>query len=173
MQLPEPYQQQAQAGQSIPGQPTDPVKEQARQVAAAVDAVYAEKATFHRDKTPLPIIGSAAPVPQPGRPPMSQGATDASVLMLAGGASTAMVGGTAATIMYFSQYADLTVCAVVLGAPAVLVLAIGRLVGRVKATVEAAPPTHHHHYNGDVVQDSRSITTTTRGVIANTRNQTR
>ncbi|MFB6873741.1 hypothetical protein [Streptomyces sp. NPDC056323] len=172
MQLPEPYQQQAQAGQPAPGRPTDPVKEQARQIAAAVDAVYVEKATFHRDETPLPITGSAAPVPQPGRPPMSQGATDASVLMLAGGASTAMVGGAAATVMYVSQYADLAVCAVVFGAPAALVLAIGRLVGRAKATIEAAPATHHHHYNGDVRQDQRSITTTTRGVIANTRNQT-
>ncbi|WP_157987068.1 hypothetical protein [Streptomyces atratus] len=47
-----------------------------------------------------------------------------------------------------------------------------RLVRRVKGTVEAAPPTHHRHYNGDVVQDSRTITTMTRGVIANTRNQT-
>ncbi|MEE1805776.1 hypothetical protein [Streptomyces sp. BE133] len=63
-------------------------------------------------------------------------------------------------------------CAIVLGAPTVLVLALSRLVRRVKGTVEAAPPTHHHHYNGDVVQDFRSITATTRGVIANTRNQT-
>jgi hypothetical protein len=75
--------------------------------------------------------------------------------------------------MVASGHADPVVCAIVFGAPAVLVLALRQLVRGVKETVEAAPPTHHHHYNGPVTQDSRSITATTRGVIANTRNQIR
>ncbi|MEU2673627.1 hypothetical protein ABZ622_33155 [Streptomyces sp. NPDC007164] len=104
---------------------------------------------------------------------MSQRATDASALMLSGGVATALVGGTASLVMVASGSADLVVCAIVVGAPTALVLALGRLVGRAKAAAEAGPATHHHHYNGDVVQDQRSITTTTRGVIANTRNQTR
>ncbi|MFD7616588.1 hypothetical protein [Streptomyces sp. NPDC059802] len=171
MQLPEPYQQQAQAGQPTPGKPAESANDQAQKLIEAVNEALADQqATFYRDDTPLPVVGTAAPVPQPGRPPMSQRATDASALMLSGGVATALVGGTAALVMVASGSADPVVCAIVVGAPTALVLALGRLVGRVKATVEAAPPTHHHHYNGDVVQDSRSITTTTRGVIANTRN---
>lgn len=170
MQLPEPYQQQAQAGHFIPGQPTDPIKEQARQIAAAVDEVLVEKATFHRDDTPLPLVGSTPPVPQPGRPPMSQRATDASALMLSAGTASLLVGGSAALVMWASGHADPVALAIALGAPAALALAIGRLVGRVKATVEAAPPTHHHHYNGDVVQDSRTVHTDTRGLWAKTTN---
>lgn len=149
-----------------PGQPTD----QARQIIRAVEEVYAPP-TAYRDDRPLPTVGSALPVPQPGRPPMSQKATDASALMLAGGAATVMVGGTASLVMLASGSADPVVCAIVLGAPAVVVLAASRLVARVKATVEAVPPTIHQHYYGDVTQDSRSIHTETRGVIATTRNQ--
>jgi hypothetical protein len=37
---------------------------------------------------------------------MSQGATDASVLMLAGGVTASMIGFTSAVVMYVSQYAD-------------------------------------------------------------------
>jgi len=129
------------------------------------------KPTFHRDDTPLPVTGTALPVPQPGRPPMSQQATDASTLMLAGGATTLMVGGGASLVMLASGYADPVVCAIVLGAPAVVALAIGRVLRRAKDVAAAAPPVIHQHYNGTVVQDSRSITTSTRGVIANTRNQ--
>ncbi|WP_030975163.1 hypothetical protein [Streptomyces sp. NRRL S-1824] len=173
MQLPEQSQQQAQAGQPTPGWHLDPIKEQARQVAAAVDAVYVEKPTSYRDDTPLPIIGDTPPVQQPGRPAMSSRATDASVLMLAAGGTSFLVCGGAALVMWASESADPVVCGIVFGAPTALILAIGRLVGRVKATVEAAPAPVHHHYNGPVTQDSRSITTTTRGVIANTRNQTR
>ncbi|MEU8623291.1 hypothetical protein [Streptomyces sp. NPDC048669] len=171
MQLPE--EQPTRAGQP------DPVMDQARLIAAAVDQVLAgEKKTAIRIDDPDvpswkdgPRIGTAPPEPQSGRPPMSQRATDASALMLAGGATTVMVGGTASLVMLASGYADPVVCAVVLGAPAVVVLAISRLVGRAKAVIEAAPPTVNQHYHGPVTQDSRSIHTETRGVIANTRNQ--
>ncbi|MGW1015597.1 hypothetical protein [Streptomyces niveus] len=125
--------------------------------------------TAYRDDTPLPVTGTALPVPQPGRPPMSQQATDASTLMLAGGATTMMVSLSAAGLMYFSQFADPVACAIVLGAPTALVLAVGRLVARSRTT---APPVIHQHYTGTVHQDQRSISTTTRGVIANTKNQT-
>lgn len=178
MQLPEPYQQQAQAGQPTPGPSIDPIKEHARQVAAAVDEVYGQPATSVRvDDPEIPSwkdgsrIGDTPPVAQPGRPPMSQKATDASALMLSGGAASLLVGGSASLVMWASGSADPVVCGIVLGAPTVLVLAIGRLVGRVKATVEAAPPTHHHHYTGTVVQDSRSTHTETRGVWAKTNNK--
>lgn len=139
---------------------------------AVEDAIIGELAkTYHRDESPLPATGPTPPVPQPGRPPMSQRATDASALMLAGGAATVMVGGGASLVMLASGYADPTVCAIAFGAPTVLVLAISRLVNRAKAVVEAAPAPVHHHYNGTVHVDQRSIHATTRGVIAHTRNE--
>ncbi|MFD5736536.1 hypothetical protein ACFWIY_27560 [Streptomyces sioyaensis] len=121
--------------------------------------------TAYRDDTPIPAHGTTPPVPQPGRPPMSQGATDASVLMLAGGATTAMVGGTAAVLMYVSQFADPVVCGLVFGAPTALVLAIARLAKRAKHD-----PDIHHHYQGPVYQDRRTVHSRTAGVWAKTHN---
>ncbi|MER6430907.1 hypothetical protein ABT272_24685 [Streptomyces sp900105245] len=139
--------------------------------AAALTEIQAEVearrliATAYRDETPLPAHGNTPPVTQPGRPPMSQGATDASVLMLAGGATTAMVGGTAAVLMYLSQFADPLVCGLVFGAPTALVLALARLTKRAKPA-----PDVHQHYTGPVYQDQRNVHTTTRGVWAKTNN---
>ncbi|KOG73780.1 hypothetical protein ADK77_08060 [Streptomyces antibioticus] len=121
--------------------------------------------TVYRDDTPVPAYGPTPPVAQPGRPPMSQGATDASVLMLTGGATTAMVGGTAAVLMYVSQFADPVVCGLVFGAPTALLLALARLIKRAKPA-----PDVHHHYTGPVYQDQRNVHTTTRGVWAKTNN---
>ncbi|GAA2965106.1 hypothetical protein [Kitasatospora cinereorecta] len=128
-------------------------------------------ATFYKDAVPAPTVGTAPPETQPGRPPMSQGATDASVLMLAGAGSVSMVSVSAGILMYLSQYADPVVCGIVLGAPTVVVLALCRLVRRAKEAVQAAPPVVHHHYKGTVVQDNTEITTHTRGVIARTHNR--
>ena len=122
--------------------------------------------TAYRDDTPLPARGDAPPVVQPGRPPMSQGATDASVLMLAGGATTAMVGGTAAVVMWVSQFADPVVCGLVFGAPTALVLSLARLAGRAKPA-----PDIHHHYEGPVYQDQRNVHSRTTGVWARTNNE--
>ncbi|MFI9767317.1 hypothetical protein ACIHJG_10695 [Streptomyces sp. NPDC052415] len=128
-----------------------------------IDDAY--RPTAYRDDTPVPARGDAPPVAQPGRPPMSQGATDASVLMLAGGTATAMVGGTAAVLMYVSQFADPLVCGLVFGAPTALVLALARLAQRARPA-----PDIHHHYEGPVHQDQRNVHTTTRGVWAKTNN---
>lgn len=123
-----------------------------------------EASTAYRDTTPVPAHGHTPPVAQPGRAPMSQGATDASVLMLAGGTTTAMVGGTAAVLMYVSQFADPIVCALVFGAPTALVLALTRLTTRAKP----APDIHHH---GPVYQDQRNVNSRTTGLWAKTNNQ--
>lgn len=161
--LPDPTQPTTQAGQPH-------IDAQAQQLLAAIEDAM-RTPTFHRDDTPLPTTGSAPPVPQPGRPPMSQKATDASTLMLAGGATSLMVGGSASLVMLASGYADPAVCAIVFGAPTVLVLAIARLARRAKEVVEAAPAPVHHHYNGNVTVDQRSIHAQNRGLIANTRNE--
>ncbi|SED46218.1 hypothetical protein SAMN05216532_4622 [Streptomyces sp. 2231.1] len=126
----------------------------------------AYRPTAYRDDTPLPTHGDTPPVAQPGRPPMSQGATDASVLMLAGAATTAMVGGTAAVLMYLSQFADPLVCGLVFGAPTALVLALARLTKRAQPA-----PDIHQHYTGSVHQEQHH--TTTRAVWAKTNNRSR
>lgn len=161
--LPDPQQPTLKAGHPA-------MNDQAAQLMAAIEEAM-RTPTYYRDNSEIPITGTAPPVAQPGRPPMSQRATDASALMLAGGATTVMVGGTASLVMLASGYADPTVCAIVFGAPAVLVIAISRLMAKAKAVVEAAPAPVHHHYSGPVTVDQRSINTQTRGVIANTRNQ--
>jgi hypothetical protein len=139
---------------------------EARQIIAA-----AYQPTSYRDTTPIPTIGTAPPVAQPGRPPMSQGATDASVLMIAGAGSVSMVSLSAGVLMYLSQYANPVVCGVVFGAPTVLVLALSRLVRHVKQVVEAAPPVIQQTYTGAVYQDQRNVQTRTSGVWARTNNQ--
>ncbi|MET8100706.1 hypothetical protein ABZV29_30290 [Streptomyces sp. NPDC005236] len=126
----------------------------------------ADLVTAYRDDTPVPEFGSAPPVAQPGRPPMSQGATDASVLMLAGGVTTTMVGGTAAVLLYVSQFADPLVCGLVFGAPTALLLALARLARHAKPA-----PDVHHHYTGPVHQEQHHAHTTTRAVWARTTNR--
>jgi hypothetical protein len=157
--LPEPTPTATAAGQAV-NPLTDAV------IQAAVDNAI-EQARRH-DASPRAVIGATPPVPQPGRPPMSQGATDASVLMLAGGAATSMVGLTTAVVMYVSQYADPVVCGIVFGAPTAVVLALGRLAKRAKGVL---PEEHHHHYDGPVYQDRREQRTENRGVWVKTTNQ--
>ncbi|MFD3535978.1 hypothetical protein [Streptomyces sp. NPDC058664] len=144
---------------------------------AAVENALAEAAapapapvpTAYRDTTPLPAVGDALPVAQPGRAPMSQRATDASALMLAGGAGTLMAGTGAGVALWALGGVDPLVLALAVGAPVALVAALSRLVRRAgQAAAETAPVTHHHHYAGPVRQEHRTTSTITRGVIART-----
>jgi hypothetical protein len=137
---------------------------------AAVEArrIIADFATSYRDPTPLPAVGPTPPIPQPGRPPMSQRATDASALMLSGSVLTATLGGSATDILWASGHADPAVVATVFGAPAFLALAISRVLKRAKDVV---PPEIHHHYEGPVYQDQRNVHSHTRGVWAKNTNQ--
>lgn len=162
-----------------PTQTTSPVlqqpalDDQAQRLIAAVNEAMTAP-TRYRDETPVPAIGTALPVPQPGRTPMSQRATDASVLMLSAGAASLPFGGMTALIIYALGNANPVALAIGAGAPiglAIPILALSALVKRTKETVQAAPPVIHQHYTGTVVQDQRQVNTTTRGIIANTRNQ--
>ncbi|MGW1286129.1 hypothetical protein ACWD4N_21080 [Streptomyces sp. NPDC002586] len=139
---------------------------EARRIIADAYRPAPETPTTYRDNAPVPAYGSTPPVAQPGRPPMSQGATDASVLMLSGAAATSMTGLTAAVLMYVSQSANPVVCAIVFGAPTAFVLALAKLVKRAQPA-----PDVHQHYTGPVYQDQRNVHTTTRGVWAKTTNQ--
>nr|WP_014696943.1 hypothetical protein [Streptomyces sp. FR1]AFI44046.1 hypothetical protein pFP4.47 [Streptomyces sp. FR1] len=160
-QLPDPQQPTAGAA----GQPA--LEDQARAFLDAIEDAM-RTPTSYRDETPVPPIGSALPVPQPGRPPMSQKATDASALMLSAGVASLPLGAAVTGILWASGTADPAVVGMICGAPAALILALSRLVRGVK---QAAPDVHHHHYEGDVHQDHRTYTTETRGVWAHTRNQ--
>ncbi|MFD8392930.1 hypothetical protein ACFV2N_27955 [Streptomyces sp. NPDC059680] len=148
------------------GMSDDVAAAEARRIIADAYRPTPETPTAHHDDTPLPRYGSTPPVAQPGRPPMSQGATDASVLMLSGAAATSMTGLTAAVLMYVSQTANPVVCAIVFGAPSLFVLALARLAKRAQPA-----PDIHQHYEGPVYQDQRNVHTTTRGVWAKTTNK--
>ncbi|MFJ4473244.1 hypothetical protein ACIP2X_37920 [Streptomyces sp. NPDC089424] len=158
--LPDPKQPHA----TTAGQPTEADRDQARRWLAALDEI---PTSFH-DPTPVPAIGTAPPVAQPGRPPMSQRATDASALMLSAGIASLPLGAAVTGILWASGNADPVIVGMICGAPAALVLALSRLVGKAK---QAAPDTHHHHYNGNVRQTYNTQTTHQRSVWASTRNQ--
>lgn len=146
----------------------DTTRDQARQLIDAVnDALSA--GTSYRDDSPLPTIGPTPPVPQPGRPPMSQRATDASAMMLSGSVLTAVTGGSVTAVLWASGYADPMVVGLMVAAPAALavpILALSRLAKRAKHVV---PDVHHHHYNAPV--DQRTVNADARGLWA--KNQVR
>lgn len=146
------------------------IEEQAAQFLAAVNALAAEQPTAFRDHSPVPAVGATPPVAQPGRPPMSQKAVDASTLMLSAGAASLPLGAVTIGVMLASGHADPAVIAVICAAPAGLVLALARLVRRTKETITAAPAEHHHHYQGPVRQEYRSVHNETRGFGRSTTN---
>ncbi|MFF0561513.1 hypothetical protein [Streptomyces sp. NPDC004266] len=141
-------------------------------IAAVEDAVAPAVAptapipTSFRDTTPVPVVGTTAPVDQPGRPPMSKTATDASVVMLAAGAGTLMAGTGAGIALWALAGVDPLTLALAVGAPVAVVAALARLVRRAgQAAQQAAPVTHHHHYAGPVTQTHKTHTQA-RGLFA-------
>ncbi|MEV8101927.1 hypothetical protein [Streptomyces sp. NPDC088135] len=134
-----------------------------------IDEAYTP--TSHRDDSPLPAYGPTPPIAQPGRPPMSQRATDASTLMLTGSVAALSVGGATSLVLYTLGQINPTTLAIGAAGPVALVLAAGSLLrslGRAKADAHTE---HHHHYEGAVHQDHRAVHTTTRGMWAKTTNQ--
>lgn len=135
---------------------TDPIRTALTDEEARVEArrIIAEFATSYRDPSPLPPIGSAPPVPQPGRPPMSSKATDDCVRMLAFGGTTLMVSAGAGLVMVTSEFADPTVIGMICAAPAAIAVPILALARLVRRAGEAVPAEHHHHYTGPVHQQT-------------------
>ncbi|WP_435597078.1 hypothetical protein [Streptomyces anulatus] len=160
MQLPE---------QPVAGQPDPTIRRNADQLMAAINEIQVEKATSYRDETPLPAVGTTPPVPQPGQPPMSQWAIDASGVLKGVGAVSILIGG---GVWIVGQVEPLTL-AIIFGSPAVAALAVARLVAKVKDANQAAPQPVTNHFHGTVHHDERTVTSTTCGVIANNRNTTR
>jgi len=158
MQLPE---------QPVAGQPDPTIRRDADQLVAAVDeALLARQVTSYRDTTPLPAIGSTPPVQQPGQPAMSQWATDASGVLKAVSIAPLPIG---VGVWLVGQVDPLTL-GIIFGSPVLAALALARLVAKVKDANQAVQPVVQH-FHGTVHHDTRTVTSTTRGVIANTRNQ--
>ncbi|MFJ8982910.1 hypothetical protein [Streptomyces sp. NPDC102282] len=112
----------------------------------------------------------APPVTQPGRPPMSQKATDASALMLSGSVAALSLSGGTSLVLYMLGQVDPVTLAIGAAGPVALVLAAGSLLrsaGRAKA--DAAPTNHHHHYSGPVTSHTE-VTTHTKGMFGRTHN---
>lgn len=147
--------------------PTTPAeRHQAEQIIAAVEEAL-HVPTSYRDDTPTPAVGSTPPVPQPGRPPMSQKATDASALMLAVGAASVPVGGMTSLVLYTLGHVDPVQLAIGGAVPVCFVVAVGFVV----RSLRGVHTEHHHHYEGTVFQDQRSTRTQTRGFVAKTVNK--
>jgi hypothetical protein len=128
------------------------------------DAMAPAVPTSYRDDSPVPAVGPTPPVPQPGRPPMSQRATDASALMLSASVASVPIGGMASLVLYTIGHTDPTSLAIAAGAPAALAVPILALSLLVKRAKQAAPDVHHHHYNAPV--DQRTVNADARGVWA-------
>lgn len=153
--LPEPTPTAPAAGQA-----TNPLADSV--IKAAVDDALQK--TFHRDDIPIPLVGTAPPVDQPGRPPMSPKATDASVMMIAGGFLSLCLGGAVSAVLYFSGTANETVVLYMAAGPPVTFLALKALVKGVKRA--AVPDVHNHVHNGPAYHEHhadnrRSLTSKT------------
>ncbi|MGW9245764.1 hypothetical protein [Streptomyces badius] len=155
MQLPE---------QPVAGQPDPTIRRNADQLMAAINDI--EKATSYRDPTTLPVVGDMPPVPQPGQPPMSQWAVNTSGVIKAVSVASLPVGGA----LWLVGQVDPWALGIIFGSPAVAALALARLVAKVKDANQATQPVVQNYY-GNVHHDERTVTSTTRGVIANNRNQ--
>lgn len=137
------------------GQATSPLTDSIIE-AAVRDAL---RQSSYRDDTPVPRVGAATPVAQPGRPPMSQRATDISAIMLAGSVASVPLGGMTCLVLYTLDQVDPISLTIGASAPVALVLAIAVLLRRAKGVL---PEEHHHHYGGPVYQqqhntNSRSV----------------
>lgn len=144
------------------------VRQQAEAILAELDGIAA---TAYRDPTPTPTIGAAEPVPQPGRPPMSQKATDVSGLMLAAGLASLPIGGATSLVLYTLGHVSPTALAIGGAAPVALILALGSLIKAASRGMQGIGAEHHHHYAGPVHQEHHTVSTQTRGLIAKTINK--
>lgn len=130
-------------------------------------------ATFYKDVSPVPTTGYAPPVPQSGRAPMSQRATDISGIMLATGLASMPISGGISLVMWTVGQVNPVVVGIVCVAPVAFLGVLSRVFKGAKEVVEAAPPVIHQHYVGDVHQDHRIHSTKTTGLVAQTKNDNR
>ncbi|PJE97146.1 hypothetical protein CUT44_14290 [Streptomyces carminius] len=149
---------------------------EARRLIEAVENVYRPDSvvpTSYRDPNPVPVVGAAPPVPQPGRPPMSQRATDVSGIMLAAGVTSLPISGGISLVMWTVGQVNPAVVGIICLAPVAFLGALSRVFKQAKEVAAATPPVIHQHYAGDVHQDNSSHRTKNTGLIAQTKNDNR
>lgn len=126
-------------------------------------------ATRYRDIHPVPTTGDAVPHAQPGRPPMSQRATDHAALVLTYAFASLPVGATTSLVLWTLSSVSPTTLAIAALAPTVLVTVTGitaRMVGRAVREGAAALPDnteHHHTHIGPTYLQHNQLRTNTRG----------
>lgn len=143
---------------------------EARRIIAAVEDIYrkppAPIPTSFRDETPN-LPGTAAPVPQPDHrivPPWAAGTAVAGI-----GVGAACVGVGCGVWLACQGFAAVSLASVLfVTLPIAAVAAVVAAVGSAIRGAKAANSTHHHHYSGPVHQKTTS--STTRGLVAKTRN---
>jgi len=170
----------------MPAQPEPIDRAEVTKLANAVEeALAGEMQTTARSEDPdVPSfadgvrIGTAPPMAQQGRPPMSQRAVDLNTTILSSSVVIGMLGVAGTGVLWASSQANPTViawmCGCAVGVPAafaVPVLALKALMKSAKQVVEAAPPTIHQYYNGNVTQDQREIHASAKGVWVRTKNE--
>lgn len=159
--LPEPTPTAPAAGQAH-------YDDQARKMLAAIDEAM-RTPTSYRDATPVPLIGTAPPVAQPGIPPMSARTTEITRAVMYASFATVPPGLIAVAVMVASEHANPTVIGMICAAPAAIAVPILALARLVRRAGDAAPTEIHQTYTGPVHQES--IHTSTRAVWAKTNNQ--
>lgn len=149
-------------------EPTD--RAEVTKLAAAVEEALAEALpTRFRDDTPLPVYGAAAPVPQPGIPPMSARTTEITRAVMYSSLATVPPGLIAVAVMVASEHANPTIIGMICAAPAAIAVPILALARLVRRAGEAAPTEIHQTYTGNVHQETRI--TQTRAVWSRTVNK--
>ncbi|MFY0516061.1 hypothetical protein ACOMD4_37600 [Streptomyces anulatus] len=149
----------------------DEADARARQLITEAYAPPYEVPTSYRDETKPSAYEPTPPVAQPGRPPMSQRATNASALMLSGSVLSLSVGGATSLVLYTLGQVDPVTLAVGGAAPVALLLAAGSLLKAASRAKAAAPAEVHNHFTGPVRQETTNISGTARGLVARTTNR--
>ncbi|MFG3517574.1 hypothetical protein [Streptomyces bobili] len=133
--------------------------------------------TRYRDIVPAPIeptVGDAVPFAQPGRPPMSQHATDHATLVIVYSFGSLPVGGAISLVLWqLSSVSSTTLAIAGIGAAGVFIAigAAARMIGRAFRDVASELPDHTvNQYTGTVYVQHTELHTNTRG-FGRTNNQ--
>jgi hypothetical protein len=153
--LPEPTPTATAAGQA-----TQADRDNIRRLFAALDEIEQPTAVCVVDESipsfkDGPRVGTAAPVPQPGIPPMSARTTEITRAVMYCSMATVPPGLIAVAVMVASEHANPTVIGMICAAPAAIAVPILALARLIRRAGEAAPAEIHQTYTGNVHQETR------------------
>ncbi|MDI3390470.1 hypothetical protein QIS99_30390 [Streptomyces sp. B-S-A8] len=151
----------------VPARPLT-ADEEAKSIQMIADLISANTpdATHVRDTTPVPDHGDAVPIAQPGRPPMSQRATDHASLVLAYSVGSLPVGAAFSLLLWSLSNVPTETLVIAAVAPVSLVATVGlaaRMIGRaVRDSADALPDHTEHHHHGPSYITHNELHTNTR-----------